>query len=483
MTLKKTVLFCVAILFFADRISAQDEFKIFLEFLPDSVTQDEAFTINLVVTHPNPEEIYVRPPGFNDAFRMERMRTEVRLVSDITRNSEQYTVFEFLLIPDKAGLQEIGSFEVEVLGKTKGSNPMTVYVQASEENFNARLVWLGQNGRRAAADSVSIGEAYETALRIISWENNRPYPKTFTAPIDAPENAIVEELPLSKNDRDTGIVLRLRIVPLDGKTVTINTKSIEYEKSWIEIPALTINVLPAAVKFTGPELRESSIAEDKYAVPVRRVGQVSFPGMMDDNKKIIAVFRRGADECIAWAERLWREEKYAAALAVLRNGEMTLSASSAVRRARAACESALYLPSGVNEPWLPRSPMLIVLIVSAAAFVILFFVRKKIFTPASLLWVVLFVFLFDLSALSFSYSLGKNRAVIKYCAAYPIPEDDVKVESFFMEGETVNIRSKSGSWFYVESAEIGSLKKSGWIKNENAVILAGDNQQLSIDSD
>ncbi|MDR2795586.1 MAG: hypothetical protein LBB47_02600, partial [Spirochaetaceae bacterium] len=63
-------------------------------------------------------------------------------------------------------------------------------------------------------------------------------------------------------------------------------------------------------------------------------------------------------------------------------------------------------------------------------------------------------------------------AVLKYCAAYPIPEENAKAVYFFMEGEAVDIRSKSGSWFYVESAETGGPEKSGWIKRENAVILA-----------
>jgi hypothetical protein len=471
MTLKKTIFFCITVILFAGRLLAQQDFKIFLEFLPDSVTQNEAFTINLVVTHPNPEEIYVQPPGFNDAFRMERMRTEVRLVSDITRSSDQYTVFEFLLIPDKAGLQEIGSFEVKVLGKTKLSNPMTVYVQAAEENFNARLKWFWRDGLIAAADSVNVGAAYETVLRIISWEKGSPYPKTFPALVDAPENAIVEELPLSKNDRDTGIVLRLRIIPLDGKAVNINAKSVEYEKSRIEIPAFTIKVLPATDKFAAVESREVSIIKEEDTAPARRLEPVSFPGMMEGNKKVIVVFRRGADKCIADAERFWREGKYAAALAVLRNGEMTLLAASAIRSVRVACEGALHLPSAANELSLPRSPMFLVLIISTAAFAILFFVRKKSTISLFLLSAILFVFLLDLSALFFSCSLQKARAVLKHCAAYPIPEENVKAEYFFMEGEAVNIRSKSDSWVFVESTEIGGFKKSGWIKKEDAVIL------------
>ena len=451
---------------------AQDDFKILLEFLPDSVIQNEAFTINLVVSHPNPEEIYLRPPDFNEVFRMERMRTGVRLVREIAQNNEQYTVFEFLLIPDRTGLQEIGAFEVEVLGKTRTTSPITVYVQPEVEGFNARLVWLDRDGRGVAADSARIGEVYETALRIVSWEKDMPYPETFAAPIEAPENAIVEEIPLSKNDRGAGIVLRLRIVPLDGKTVSINTRSIEYEKAQIEIPELTIKVLPAAGEFTVVKPEKTLAAKEEYTEAALQVGAVSFSGMMDNNKKIIAAFRRGPDDCIAEAERIWGGGGYAAALAVLRRGEMTLSVAATVRQVRTACEDALHLPSGAGEPWLPRGPILFVLALSLAAFAVLFFVRKKILISAFSFSAILFVCLLDLAALFFSCSYEKNRAVLKYCAAYPIPEEDSGTVSFFMEGQAVNIRSKSGSWFFVVSAESGGLEKSGWIKKENAVTLA-----------
>ncbi|MDR3356909.1 MAG: BatD family protein [Spirochaetaceae bacterium] len=472
MASKKTILFCAAALFFAPRLSAQDDFKVLLEFLPDSVTQNEAFTINLVVSCPNPEYIYVRPPNLNDAFRIERMRTEVRLVSDIARNSDQYTVFEFLLIPDKAGLQEIGAFEVEVLGKTKTSSPINLYVQAAEETFEARLDWLGRNGRTQGYNTVSAGEACEAALRIISWGKNIPYPETFEVPIEVPENAIVEKIPVSKSDRNAGIVLRLRIVPLDGKTVNINAQSVEYEKTRIEIPALTINVLPAKDKPASMEAREAPIIKNEYAASAApQVGPVSFSGMVNDNK-IIDVFREEAGRRIEKAERLWEREKYADALAVLRNAEVTLSAAGAVRKVRAMCENALHLPPGAGEPWLPRAPMVFVLILTAAAFTILFFNRKKFFISVHLFSAILFVFALDAAALVFSYAYEKTRAVLKYCAAYPIPEDNVKAAFFFMEGETVHIRSKSGLWLYVESTEIGSPKKSGWIEKENAVILA-----------
>jgi hypothetical protein len=472
MAFKKTVLFFASFLFFAGLLPAQDDFKILLEFLPDSVKQNEAFTINLVVSHPNPEEVYVRPPAFNDSFRMERMRTEVRLVSDITRNSERFTVFEFLLIPYKVGLQEIGAFEVEVQGKTRSTAPMTVYVQAAEERFNARLVWLGRDGLRRADDSVGIGETYEVALRIVYGKNDSLRTGTFKVPVETRENAIVEEIPLSKNDSEEGIVLRLRIVPLYGKTVNIGAQSIEYGKTRIEIPALTVNVLPETKKFSAAESREVLGIEDEYTPVARQVKPVSFSGMMNDNKKIITVFRRGADRRIAEAERLWVRGKYAKALAVLRNGEMTLSAAKAVRRARTVCEDALRLPPGTDEPWLPRGPILFVLVLSAAAFTVLFFVRKRFYFSALHLSALLSAALLCASALFFSFFYEKNRAVSEYCAIYPIPEENVKPVSFLMEGEAVNIRSKSGSWFYVEGVEVGGREKSGWIKKENALIIA-----------
>jgi hypothetical protein len=130
------------------------------------------------------------------------------------------------------------------------------------------------------------------------------------------------------------------------------------------------------------------------------------------------------------------------------------------------------LPPAPNWAWLPRIPLTAVYVLSAAAFIILVCVGKARRASLSPLLISFFVFVSAVSVLSFSYFYEKDKAVLKKCAAYPIPEDGVKAGLFFMEGEPVNIRAESDSWVYVESFRPNVLEKYGWIKKENAAMIA-----------
>jgi hypothetical protein len=414
------------------------------------------------VNHPDPNEIYVRPPDFKDGFRMERMRTEVHAMLDSPRNSEQWTVFEFLLVADEAGAKELGSFEVTARGETKSTNSLVVNVHpAKRQDLNTRFIWTGQSG-----NVVHQGGVYEAALRVADREKNKRYP-ALPVQIDAPENAIFEKVPLSKTDYDLGYVLRLRIVPLNEQPVNINPFSVYYEKSRVDIPPLTINVLPPITPPPETSMPTSAPADTEEADAAPSIKPVTFSMPAGG-----AFFEAGAASCIAEAERLWDEGKYADALAVLRGGEMTLFTAGAVKSVRAACEEALALQPVPNWARLPRMPLAALSILFAAIFIVLLCVRKILHISLPPLLISLLVSVSAASVLSFSYSYEKGKAVLKKCEAYPIPEDGVKAAVFFMEGEPVNIRSETGPWVYVESFRPNVLEKYGWVKKENAVMLA-----------
>jgi hypothetical protein len=317
-----------------------------------------------------------------------------------------------------------------------------------------------------------VGNSRELVLRVTNWEKTA-YPAVQLR-IEAPQNAIIEELPLSKNDRGAGIVLRLQIIPLDENPVNINKQIVYYEKIPLEIPPLQLSVLPSAVTVQKDETGTTSYSKTELSQTVPDTHKiaaaprsVSFSVLIDNNKNIFAPLRAGVDACISEAAFLWAQERYAAALAVLRRGESSLAAGYAVRTARIICENAVGLPSCPNELWLPRRPLLFIFIFSAVFFVFLFFI-KKIFRVSFVFRAALFcVLAAAFSLLLFSYNYLETRAVLGQCAAYPIPEETVKPVVYFMEGEPVRIRSKSGGWVYVEALIQNSHEKSGWIKKEN----------------
>jgi hypothetical protein len=298
--------------------------------------------------------------------------------------------------------------------------------------------------------------------------------------IDAPQNAIVEYIALTNRESAAGVVLHLRIVPLDDLAVKINRQTIRYEKLPLEIPALTIKVAPSvsvvkkneeAVYESGAEASASVIAATGTAVAAITdvVKQVSFSAAI--NACNSGLFGKGRREYLEEAESLWGREEYAPALAVLRRGEHRLFAAGPVKDMRKICEEALGLPPGPGEVQIPFKFLFVVSVIFVPVFIILFFAGKKVRIPAFYTGAALIISLPALLILVFSYFYEENRAVIRQCAAYTAPEADAQANMLFMEGETARIRSRYGSWLYVENGAVNAADKSGWIKKENAVTL------------
>jgi hypothetical protein len=478
MTIKTIFLFTLVLFVPALLASAEEpvdepkeELKILFEFAPDSVVHGELFSLSIVVNRENPDEILVEPPDFNDAFRIEQLRTEARIVRNAARGGDRWTVFEFMLTAMEPGPRELGSFTVSAPEETALTNPIIVNVREAKQESRTALAWFGQDGRSAPPGRLSVGSPREAVLRITVWPENMPYPAaSLPLRIEPPQNAIVEYIPLTENERGRGIVSRLRITAIEGRLVETNSRFLRYENLSLEIPALRIAVQPAAstassaIRPAAPD--ETEIEAVDISKPVK---PVSFSGAMNKTKNIFSVFRKGPENCLAVAENLWAREMFAEALAVLRHGEHALTAAYAVKEMRKTCEDALGLPVCPDEKHLPVMPLFLVSALFALAAVMFFFTRKSTGVPAFCIALAAVVSLLSFSLPAFSYLDGQKQAVLKRCAAYPVPEDTAKPQAFFMEGEPVRIRSVSASWLYAESAAAAAAGKSGWIKKDNAV--------------
>ncbi|MDR1363405.1 MAG: BatD family protein, partial [Spirochaetaceae bacterium] len=382
MLVKNNIIFAYIFLALSFQAGAEEEkkdLKILLEFAPDAIIQNEPFTLNILVNHPDPDEIYMEPPDFHGAFTMERMRVETRFVLSSPREGDRWTDFEFLLTAIETGSQRLDPFQITVFEETVKTNPVNVYVREEKLDTKIALAWFGEGGR-GRVYPVRIGDSREVALRITNWRESSVYP-AIPLRIEAPQNAIIEGAALSKNDRDAGIILRLKIIPLDEKPIIINRQSVYYEKNPLEIPALQVNVLPAAVK--GEKGEEKKAGETSYGetafIQTTFTAQkteeasanpyVSFSTLINNNKNIFILLREGIDDCVNEAALLWSQGQYAAALAALRRGERVLTAGYAVRTARIICENMLKLPPSPREPWLPHRPLLFIFTFSAAVFI------------------------------------------------------------------------------------------------------------------
>lgn len=452
---------------------AQEDLKILLEFAPDAVTKDEPFTLNILVNHPVPDEIAVETPDFHDEFRVDRLRVETRIILNNPREGDRWTVFEYLLTAVETGLLTLDPFQVSVFDETRTTNPISVLAREKQQSVQTALLWFGENGY-SRVYPVRIGDSREITLRVTDWDRNKDYP-AIPPWIESPPNAIIEPLPLSKNDRGAGVILRLRVIPLDENPVNIEGQTFYHERMPLEIPSLRINTLPAALSGAAAENSEPPSDEAEAGVgnpsepadfTVQPHGEVrSFPVRTDSGKDVFITARgAGVLDCLNRAAALWEDGRYAAALAALRRGERELTAAYVVKAARITCENALRLPLCPNEPWRPARPLLFIFIFSTLLFILLFFTKtRRTLLRAALLCASLSA----LSALLFSHAEAGNRAVLRQCAAYPIPEEDVEPNAFFMEGEPARVISKSGAWVYAESLIQNAPQKSGWVKKED----------------
>jgi hypothetical protein len=445
----------------------REKLKILFEFAPDAVVCGEPFTLNIVVNQTNPDEILVEPPDFNDVFRIEQLRTEARIVQNAVRGGDRWTVFEFTLTALESGIQELGAFVVSIPEEIMLTNPININVREAKPDFRSEFAWFGQNGLSRPPERLTVGNPREAVLRVIDWPEDKPYPDdSLYLRIEPPKNAIVEYVPLTDNERKKGFVLRLRITALEEWFVYINDKFVSYGDMLLEIPALAIAVQPMPPVRIVAKVADTAVETAATVNTPQAVKPVSFSDTTSDAQKVFFMFRVGLEKCLAEAERLWTRKLYTEALLVLRHGERTLTAANLVKNMRKVCENALGLPVCPDEARLPTVPLLFVSVFSTAVTVIIFLTRKRRSVQLFYITASTAIALSALSLLTFSYFDGKDRAVLRPCAAYPVPEETSKPQTFFMEGEPARIRSTSSSWLYVES--ITAAGKSGWVKKNDA---------------
>jgi hypothetical protein len=105
---------------------------------------------------------------------------------------------------------------------------------------NFRLSWEN------VPANLTIGENAVVSLRVNGWKNAFVLPESslFLPPV--PMGHIVESLPLSENEKSTGIALKLRIIPLQTGVLTLGNRRLTIENSIYEVPVMRISVSRAA---------------------------------------------------------------------------------------------------------------------------------------------------------------------------------------------------------------------------------------------
>jgi hypothetical protein len=219
------------------------------------------WTVAIFVDHPVPAEVRIQPPPLPSSLRLERVRVLPR-----TEGGARRTVVEYDFLVLKEEHFTLGSFELSVPGKRGLTPPLPVRAAGpgspgmQEDISLPRLFWAApavSGGGQEQLGVLRTGEPAEIALcytyppgaslpaevrsqSAASW-SYRPAP---------PVNAILEVLPGPplpgsspvSGQGETGVLLRLRIIPLWGPLLSLPETSLILAGNPLNVPALELRV-------------------------------------------------------------------------------------------------------------------------------------------------------------------------------------------------------------------------------------------------
>ncbi|MFP3043841.1 hypothetical protein LQZ19_18670 [Treponema primitia] len=460
-------------LFFSPRLFGQsgEEPVVLVESFPERPVLDGSWRISILVDHPVPEEVTVIPPDLPSSLTFAQSRKETRLIRTSPEEGTRWTLVEFLFVPQRTGTISLGAFEVSVRGFKTTTRNLQTYVTAQEgmrEEYHPRLVW------DTLPAALTIGEEAELILRILNWDPGkalRPPPFRGTAPAEA----LLEELPLTKEDLDQGRVLRLRVIPLEGTRVSLQPFLLHFDTLTLDVPAISIRLNPPApgnaipaVPVLPAQLPAEALSE--AALPQKP--PLTFPEIRE---KPFPPFRKAYEETLKKAREFWSLALYAEALGELRRGERDLLGGPNLVSTRRAAEQSLGLSMTGDEKWRPRNFFLILIVLSFCLLILAIWLPKKsvtsLFFRGYRVVILLLIGILGLGIAGLASSYGgtekspQKSAVLRASAAYRVPDSQGAISARWMEGQPVRVRAASKPWAYAESAD----GDAGWVRQDNLI--------------
>jgi hypothetical protein len=428
---------------------------------PDNPVAGGSWTVTILVEHPVPREVTVKPPRFPPSLILERVRTESRLLARPGRSDEagplsdpaRWTTVEFLFTLREPGEVILEPFEAAAGGRSGVTREIGVHVREAPGTLrrgNPVFRW------ETPAAPFSVGEAGEIRLLLTGWEREKQAPGAFLKG-KAPLNAILEELPPGGPLSGGEFIYPLRIIPLE-ETITFESFSFQWEGVSLRVPSFTLRAGRRAAGSSGA-------APSAPPSPEPELGNIPFP---QTRGGVFPLFRAEYERTLLEVKALWEEGRRARALAEIRGKEGESWAGPELAVLRREMEQSLGLGLTENEKWRPRN---------APVFLI----------PGLFLFITLIVFLFRrrFSAVTSGkidgYKIGiilaaavvftvillvelpeggsSGRAVMEKTPVYRVPEKGGAVSALFDEGQPVSAGASRGEWIYVESAD----GRAGWV--------------------
>jgi hypothetical protein len=231
---------------------AEDGIKVEVITYPELPVVNNTWTLSLIIDYSFPDDVSVIEPSFTDRFFLERILKYTR-----TLDTKVQTVFEYNFTLSGSGSFRIESFTVICPDSIIKTNPFNLNIHPVNEKRThpvVRLSWeMSQKQKSFLSETDSFqmtaGERALLVLRVNglnSYSENEYPPQEFFMPAVL-QGAILALSPLSAEERNEGIMLKLALIPLKGD-FRLSAKALQYESLIFEIPPLFISVNESAEK-------------------------------------------------------------------------------------------------------------------------------------------------------------------------------------------------------------------------------------------
>jgi hypothetical protein len=475
---------------------------------PETPVLNGPWTVLILVDYPNPGEVILQPPPFPPSLSLERVFTGGRIVPGPGGEPEQWTAAEFSFILRQSGPLNLAPFEIRVADKRALTPPFRLFIRdagdSPGESFEEPPSFFRWEGPPLP---LTPGEGGEFALLLVSGNPQTPLPVGDLFRGRIPEELILEAIPLENSDRERGVVLRFRIIPLGAGDFELGLAGFPgVPVLLVKVQAAPEKTSPAALDRDGQDAPEQTGSEEPA---ISGAGQnqdpPAGPGTPLPMEEIPIPFPRGEGPKFFLlrteyararqnARELWEGGNRAEALAALRRGERDLLSGPALAPIRQDAERILALEPGEREKWRPRifggflgTGSFILFLVSLAAYCacgflphLVFWGKKDVTSRRVRRYKgrILFVTVMFAAAL---FGLGEgiirrskagkgpergDRGVLRTVDARRVPDPESGVNVRFGEGQSVFVRGASNVWVYVESPD----GRTGWVPEERIII-------------
>jgi len=311
---------------------------ILIRSLPDRPVAGSTWTLTLLIAHNEPNEVNVLAPHFDEAVFLEQVIKTPRLINP-GESMERWTAMEYHFVLSSPGTVSFDAFTVITPHGRTMTAPFEINIQrppntATVQNF--RFVWEGM------PSTLKTGEDAIFALRYSGAQYASSPPKTSQFLPSVPPGYILEPLPLASAEVAAGIVLKLRLTPLEANPFTLTRRQFSHNGAIFEVPALRIPIGRADQK---------SGAQHEYAT-TRNNPAPPFPPFktaIQNSPRLYQKYKGKCDAIYTAAKDLWEEGCHAEALASLRQNERDHPAGALFAIIRREAEQALGLTETNDE--------------------------------------------------------------------------------------------------------------------------------------